>query len=185
MKSPSRARAAPAPLLDEQSIGLEARMQADHHQALKLWLRLLATSTQIEIAIRSRLRERFGISLARFDYLAQLYRHDDGLRMNLLTKNLMVTGGSVTGLTDELAKEGLVCRDADPDDRRSVRVRLTAAGRRTFEKMAQEHEGWVIELFTVLTPAQKHDMHEQLGRLRLHLAASDAAALDARKEKAA
>ena len=167
------------------ALGHEARATADDHLALRLWLRLLATTTEIEEEIRRRLRRQFGISLARFDYLAQLYRHDDGLRMNLLTKNLMVTGGSVTGLTDELAKEGLVCRDADPDDRRSVRVRLTAAGRRTFEKMAHEHEGWVIELFAVLTPAQRHDMHEQLGRLRLHLAASDAAALDARKEKAA
>ena len=183
MNTATKSRARAPTRLSEQAIGLEARVEDEHHLALKLWLRLLATSTQIEIAIRARLRERFGISLARFDYLAQVYRHAGGLRMNLLTKNLMVTGGSVTGLTDELEKEGLVSRDADPDDRRSVRVRLTAAGRRTFERMAQEHEGWVIELFGVFGPAQKQDLYDQLGRLRLHLAALDAAA-DPRKEKA-
>ncbi len=164
------------PLLDEQSIGLEARLLDQDHLALKLWLRLLATSTQVEIQIRNRLRERFGVSLARFDYLAQLYRHGDGLRMNMLSRFLMVTGGSVTGLTDELEKDGLVVRDDDPDDRRSVRVCLTASGRRAFERMAREHEGWVVELFDALDPEQKKTMHELLGRLRVQIASPQSAA---------
>jgi DNA-binding MarR family transcriptional regulator len=161
--------------LGEHGIGLEARVEDEHHQALKLWLRLLATSTQVQIAIRNRLRERFGISLARFDYLAQVHRHAEGLRMSVLTKHLMVTGGSVTGLTDELEREGWVAREADPDDRRSVRVRLTPTGRRNFERMAAEHEAWVIELFGTLSAAQKNELHEQLGRLRLHVASLDPA----------
>jgi DNA-binding MarR family transcriptional regulator len=169
----ARQAARPAPRLSAQAIGVEARIEDDHHGALKLWLRLLACSNQIQIAIRNRLRERFGISLARFDYLAQLYRHADGLRMNLLTKNLMVTGGSVTGLTDELAKDGLVNREADPDDRRSVRVRLTPQGRQVFEGMAREHEAWVVELFAALEPAAQQQLHQQLGRLRVNLAALD------------
>jgi DNA-binding MarR family transcriptional regulator len=157
--------------LDEQSIGLEARVGTDDHAALKLWLRLLACSTQVETQIRRRLRERFDLSLSRFDYLAQLYRHPDGLRMNLLTRYLMVTGGSVTGLTDELVKQGWVQREDDPEDRRGYRVRLTASGRLAFERMAREHEGWVVELFAGLEPAQKKTMYELLGRLRVTLTA--------------
>ena len=80
----------------------------------KLWLRMLACTTQIEAEIRQRLRERFGISLARFDYLAQLYRYQDGLKMSELSRYLMVTGGNVTGLTDELEREGLVARESEP-----------------------------------------------------------------------
>jgi hypothetical protein len=45
-----------APLLDEQSIGLEARSVHDDHLSLRLWLRLLACSTDIETEIRKRLR---------------------------------------------------------------------------------------------------------------------------------
>jgi DNA-binding MarR family transcriptional regulator len=159
-------------LLDDQSIGLEARVVEADHQSLKLWLRLLACSTQIEIEIRRRLRERFAVSLPRFDYLAQLYRHPDGLRMNALSRYLMVSGGNVTGLTDELEKDGLVCRDDDPDDRRSYRVRLTADGRRAFEGMAREHEGWVVELFAGLEPAVKQALYDGLGRLRVQLSAA-------------
>ena len=166
-------RARPSALA-ARDIGLEARIADADHLALKLWLRLLASSTQIEVDIRGRLRENFDISLPRFDYLAQLYRHRDGLRMNMLTRYLMVTGGSVTGLTDELEKDGLVQRDNDPDDRRSVRVCLTAAGRKSFERMAREHEAWVVELFAGLDGTQKKTMYEALGRLRMQL--TDAAA---------
>ena len=100
------------------------------------WLRLLATSTQIETEIRRRLRDRFGISLPRFDYLAQLYRQPDGLKMKDLSRQLMVTGGNVTGLTDELEREGLVERVGSPTDRRSWIVRLTEPGRIGFQAMA-------------------------------------------------
>ena len=103
-------------------------MSSDDHHSLRLWLRLLACSTHIETEIRKRLRAQFGMTLARFDYLAQLHRHPDGLRMSALSRFLMVTGGNVTGLTDELEKDGLVQRDAEPGDRRSYRVALTAAG---------------------------------------------------------
>jgi DNA-binding MarR family transcriptional regulator len=165
-------RIAPDRLLDDQSIGLEARVVEADHQSLKLWLRLLACSTQIEIEIRRRLRERFGVSLPRFDYLAQLHRHPDGLRMNALSRYLMVSGGNVTGLTDELEKDGLVTRDDDPDDRRSYRVRLTPVGRKAFEGMAREHEGWVVELFAGLEPNHKQALYDSLGRLRVQLSAA-------------
>lgn len=157
-------------LLDESAIGLEARAEHDDHLSLKLWLRLLACSTQVEIEIRNRMRARFGISLARFDYLAQLHRHADGLRMSQLSRYLMVTGGNVTALTDELEGEGLVVREDDPEDRRSYRLRMTPAGRKAFERIAREHEQWVIELFGGLDAAHKQQLYELLGRLRVQLA---------------
>lgn len=158
--------------LGDDHIGLEARVQVDDHLDTRIWLRLLACSAQIEQQIRQRLRTRFGTTLPRFDYLAQLDRHPDGLRMNLLSRYLMVTGGSVTGLTDQLVKEGLVERVDDPDDRRSWRVCLTKAGRAEFKRMAVEHESWLVELFEGLPVASKNALYEHLGRLRVHLAQS-------------
>ncbi|WP_019559354.1 MULTISPECIES: MarR family winged helix-turn-helix transcriptional regulator [Caldimonas] len=161
--------------LDEHSIGLEARAASDDHMALKLWLRLLACSTQIETEIRKRLRARFGITLSRFDYLAQLYRHPEGLRMSALSRYRMVTGGSITGLTDELEKEGLVLREPSPEDRRAFQLRLTAEGRRVFERIAAEHEAWVIEFFSDLRASDRKVLYELLGELRVHMAARQAA----------
>jgi DNA-binding MarR family transcriptional regulator len=166
------------PLLDDQSIGLEARMSSDDHHSLRLWLRLLACSTDIETEIRKRLRVNFGMTLARFDYLAQLHRHPDGLRMSALSRFLMVTGGNVTGLTDELEKDGLVQRDAEPGDRRSYRLALTPKGRKAFEKIASEHERWVVELLGGVSDVERHQLYDLLGRLRVQLSVQQDAALE-------
>ena len=139
------------------------------HATLKLWLRMLACTTQIEAEIRRRLRMRFDISLARFDYLAQLFRHRDGVKMSQLSKQLMVTTANVTGLTDELERDALVQRENDPSDRRAWRVRLTTKGRRLFEKMASEHEQWILELFGGLDGKTVQQLHQGLGQLRVQM----------------
>lgn len=158
------------PVLDDQRIGLEARATPDDHLEVRLWLRLLASSTQIEQEIRSRLRERFGTSLARFDYLAQLERHPDGLRMSALSRYLMVTGGNVTGLTGQLVTEGWVERFPDPDDGRARRVRLTGGGRARFRAMAAEHESWLAEMLADFGCDREQLLLDLLGQLRAHLA---------------
>jgi DNA-binding MarR family transcriptional regulator len=142
---------------------------APDHATLKLWLRLLSCTTQIEAEIRRRLRARFGISLGRFDYLAALHRHPEGLKMSELSRHLMVTGGNVTGLTDELERDGLVVRHNSPTDRRAWILRMTDPGRRSFEAMAREHEQWVLELFGGLDDAARRQLHAHLGTLREHL----------------
>jgi len=160
-------------LIGDDDIGHEGRAVATDHAAVKTWLRLLACTTQIETEIRRRLRLHFDMTLPRFDYLAQLHRfHDEqpqGLRMNQLSRYLMVTGGNVTSLTDELEKSGHVTRNVDPDDRRSFRIALTMRGRRAFEKVAAEHERWVVELLGDLDTDESRQLHALLGHLRLSL----------------
>ncbi|MDW8481142.1 MAG: hypothetical protein RML14_04480 [Meiothermus sp.] len=51
---------------------LETRLAEDHHQAIKLWLRMLTCTNLITGKIRGRLRENFATTLPRFDLLAQL-----------------------------------------------------------------------------------------------------------------
>ncbi len=148
---------------------LETRTTAGHHGALRVWLRLLATTNLIEAPVRTRLQERFGMTLPRFDLLSQLERVPAGLRMNELSARMMVTGGNVTGITDALEREGLVVRDADPADRRAWLVRLTVEGRRSFRAMAEEHERWIIEMFAGLPSRDIALMNELLGRLKAHL----------------
>jgi DNA-binding MarR family transcriptional regulator len=92
--------------------------------------------------------------------------------MTELSQRLMVTSGSVTGLTDELVKEGQVVREGDPQDRRSQRVRLTEAGRAAFEAAAGVHEQWVVELLSGLSRRERSDLHALLGRLRERLPAA-------------
>ncbi len=148
---------------------LETRVSDDHHQALKLWLRLLSCTNLVETDVRSRLRAEFDTTLPRFDLMAQLERHAGGLKMNEISQRLMVTGGNVTGVTDQLESEGLVVRESDPADRRAYTVKLTPAGRRTFARMAAAHEQWVIGLFAGLAAAEKEQVYKLLAKLKLSL----------------
>jgi DNA-binding MarR family transcriptional regulator len=148
------------------AVDAETRASADDHLALRLWLRLLACTNRIEAPLKQRLRQRFAGSLPRFDLMAQLERHPQGLKMRELSRRLMVTGGNVTGLTDRLVAEGLVQRREDPRDRRAFTVSLTAEGRRQFRTMAREHEGWVVELLGGIDAAQQAELYRLLGELK-------------------
>jgi DNA-binding MarR family transcriptional regulator len=160
--------------IGEPAVDAETRATADDHQALRLWLRLLACTNLIEAPLRQRLREQFAGSLPRFDLMAQLDRHPQGLKMRELSRRLMVTGGNVTGLTDRLAVEGLIDKRDDPSDRRACTVTLTPEGKRQFRAMARAHEGWIVELFGGLSLAEQGQLFELLGRLKKTLPADRA-----------
>ncbi|MET0855741.1 MAG: MarR family transcriptional regulator [Telluria sp.] len=148
---------------------LASRLTQDHHQSLKVWLRMLSCTVRIENEIRSRLRTTFGITLPRFDLMAQLERHPQGLRMGELSKRMMVTGGNITGITDQLEQEKLVARVPDPNDRRAYSVMLTPAGRSAFAAMAVVHEGWIADLLQDISSDDKATLIGLLSQMKLHL----------------
>lgn len=141
--------------------------------ALRTWLRLLTCHNQIEANLRNRLRLGFDTTLPRFDLMAQLDRHPEGLKMRELSRLLMVTGGNVTGLADRLADEGLIERRDDPRDRRAYSVSLTPKGREQFRVMAREHEQWVTSLFAALQPQEQQQLWDLLGKLKQASSGSD------------
>ena len=148
----------------------ESRVHDDHHDSIRLWLRMLACTNLIEGQVRSRLRSEFSITLPRFDLMSQLERMPEGMKMGELSKRMMVTGGNVTGITDQLVAEGLVVREDNPKDRRAYIVKLTPEGRRAFKKMADSHEPWVVELFSALSEKERQQLHGLLGILKTHAA---------------
>ncbi|MEP6558116.1 MAG: MarR family transcriptional regulator [Burkholderiales bacterium] len=147
---------------------LEARAHAEHADSLRLWLRLLTCTQLIERDVRSRLRTGFDTTLPRFDLMAQLERAPQGLRMSELSKRLMVSGGNVTGITDQLVDEALVERVDEPGDRRVYRVRLTAKGRVLFAEMAHAHERWIVDAFAGLNEREVATLHRLLGKVKAH-----------------
>lgn len=150
-------------------LDLETRAKKEDHQALRLWLRLLSCTVRIENQIRLRLRREFNTTLPRFDLMAQLERCSGGLRMSELSQRLMVSGGNVTGITDQLEREGLVQRTRQQGDRRAYTVKLTEAGLKRFREMASRHEQWMIELLGGLSREGKNTMIKELGKLKAHV----------------
>jgi DNA-binding MarR family transcriptional regulator len=154
----------PSPIpVDRESIA-----RSEDHHALRIWLRLLTCTQLIERQVRSRLREKFATTLPRFDLMAQLERQRDGLKMNELSRMLMVTGGNITAIVDQLEHEGLVERLDDAADRRAFRIRLTRTGERTFAEMARAHEEWVVELLAGLSRREQEELLKLLAKVKQH-----------------
>jgi DNA-binding MarR family transcriptional regulator len=151
--------------MNNAALDLEARLNGEDHLSLRLWLRLLSCTNLIEGRARARLRDEFATTLARFDLMAQLERTPEGLKMSELSRRLMVTGGNVTRLTDQLESEGLVVRGGS-SDRRVYRVSLTPRGRRTFAAMARRHEEWIVEMFGALTHEERTQLFTLLAKLK-------------------
>ena len=147
---------------------LEARAHSEHPDELRLWLRLLTCTQLIEKHLRTELRLQFDTTLPRFDLMAQLERAEGGLRMNELSRRMMVTGGNITGITDQLEAEGLVERAGVEGDRRAYLVRLTPKGRQQFNAMAQAHEAWIVDAFASLSARDIQTLHALLGKVKDH-----------------
>ena len=92
--------------------------------AVNLMVSCRIANVRMEDTVRQRLREDFDITLPRFDLMAQLEREPDGLSMGELSRRMMVTGGNVTAIVDQLEAEHLVQRQTLPGDRRAFRVSL-------------------------------------------------------------
>ena len=153
----------------------EARLHgtttAEHPQELRLWLRLLTCTQLVEQQVRAGLRTRFDTTLPRFDLLAQLERSPDGLKMNELSRRMMVTRGNITGIVTQLEAEGLVARVDVEGDKRACRIKLTPRGRKQFNTMAREHEGWIMQAFAGLQASEVAALHQLLGKVKAGIAA--------------
>jgi DNA-binding MarR family transcriptional regulator len=152
-----------------RTVDTESRARDDDHLSIRVWLRLLACTNLIESRVAGGLREAFATTLPRFDFLSQLERNPAGLRMNEISKRMMVTGGNVTHIADQLLAEGLITRSVAPGDRRAAVVKLSAAGRRSFAEMAREHERWIVEMFAGLDEADRVRLYAILAKLKRHL----------------
>ena len=144
------------------------------HEDIRLWLRLLYCSSHIESIMQSRIMGSFGISLARFDLMSQLERVGGGLTMSEVSRRMMVSNGATTSLVDKLVEDGLVQREAHPEDRRTTLLHLTEQGRERFLAMAAEHEEWITDLLADLKGTAKQDLLSGLGALKQHLENLDA-----------
>src|SRR5262245_59789568 len=96
------------------------------------------------IEASERIREEFDALYARYGQvrgrvriLVYLFSSDtgEGVQPTELADLLRISRATVTGLVDALEGQGLVERNISADDRRSIRVRLTDAGRSLVEAL--------------------------------------------------
>lgn len=111
--------------------------------------------------------EEHGLSTSEFDVLAALRRAgDDHARTpGELSRTLMLSPGGMTNRLDRLEEMGLVRREPDPDDRRSLRVVLTDEGRQKVDEAVTAHVTNEARLLAPLTQKQRQALDDALRTL--------------------
>ncbi len=136
---------------------------------VRVWLRLLSCAMAIEKEVQRRFAER-GMTLPRFDVLAALDRHREGMTMGALSKALLVSNGNVTQLTQKLKRDGLIEVTPLPSDRRTQIVRMTEEGKQQFHKLARAHNDWIDQMLGDLDFTQRERLYVALGTMKLSIA---------------
>ncbi len=95
-----------------------------------------------------------GVTVGQSRVLKVVAEHQP-MRMADLAATLEIVPRSVTSMIDSLVAAGLVDREADPQDRRSVLVAPTASGRAVLERVNQARRATAEDLFGRLTPEQR------------------------------
>jgi len=113
----------------------------------------------------------YGIELWELELLACLLRAEPDHRLSagtLLTQ-LQLTSGAITNRVRRLELNGWVTRDLDPDDRRSVLVTLTPAGKkRALKVFSAKTDTWHAPL-SALSPADQRRLNDDLRTVLLAL----------------
>jgi DNA-binding MarR family transcriptional regulator len=129
----------------------------------RLWLQLLSLHGELFASLNAMLSSEFGLSLAKFDVLAQLDRYPEGLALGQLSQNLKVSGGNVSGLVQRLLADDLISKAMSSEDRRSFIVRLTPKGAALFRKAADIHKRHLSKRLENIPP---QELDSALGVLR-------------------
>ncbi|WP_162500922.1 MarR family winged helix-turn-helix transcriptional regulator [Modicisalibacter coralii] len=141
---------------------------------MALFTRLYRLSKYVDRRVTRVFREH-GLHEGEFDLLATLYRSGDarGLTPNALRSAAVLSSGAMTHRLDRLEGAGLIRRTANPEDRRSVLIQLSAAGERLFLDLLDDYLTTLRALQAPLDDTQKQALADALRTLLLPLEATD------------
>jgi MarR family transcriptional regulator, 2-MHQ and catechol-resistance regulon repressor len=135
--------------------------------ALSLWVKLARASATFG-RLTGKDIERYGLTQPQFG-VVELLGHLGPVTIGEITKKMLVTGGCVTVILDNLEKEGLAERTRSTEDRRVIKVQLTKKGQDLFKNIFGQHAERVLQLASVLTEKEQNQLSGLLKKLGLAL----------------
>lgn len=125
---------------------------------------VLSRTSQTVRKKEQRIIKEGGLTISQFAVLEMLY-HKGDLRICEILEKTLATGGNMTVVIDNLAKEDLVKRCVDAKDRRVNLISITEKGRQLIESIFPRHVENINEIFSVLTTEEKNALISLLKKL--------------------
>ena len=133
------------------------------------WLALVRTHTRLWDLAEAQMRRDHGLTMARYDVLAQLDMAGGRLGLSELAASLLLSPSGLSKLLDRMEASGLVRRDPDPRDARAAFAAITPHGRSLVSMARQGHHAFLQRTFGDALDA--HDLAD-LTRIMNRLSAS-------------
>jgi DNA-binding MarR family transcriptional regulator len=105
----------------------------------------------------------FGLTDGQARALRMVGRARSPLRMSEIARRIQIVPRSATTIIEGLESKGLVVREIDPDDRRSILVRMTGAGTRLYIEIGRARDKAAVELFGNLEQKDQEALLALLG----------------------
>lgn len=134
--------------------------------------RILHLGRLLETDASERLRES-GISYTELDVLATLRRSGTPYRLTptTLRKSVLLTSGAMTACLNRLEARGLIVRNPEAGDRRSLAAALTAKGIKLVDQAIGARFEQATRAISGLSTAERASLAQLLRKLRLQLRA--------------
>ena len=95
--------------------------------------------------------------------------HGDESKMTDIAKFINVSTAALTQVVERLVRDGYVVRAKDPNDRRIIRIKLTAKGTRTITDIVNKRKEMVMKMFSVISTEEREQYLRILEHIRHHL----------------
>lgn len=145
----------------DESLSIQRQVQISAEEygdldpvVLALTLTMYRTTTKLDRVHAAELSPH-GLTLGQFNVLTVLHRDGRPLTMTALGSAVAVRLGNLTGIVDALINRGLVSRQANPDDRRSLLVTISDAGGRFLADFLPGHWSYLQDLFSGLSADER------------------------------
>ena len=125
------------------------------------------TMLQLGWATHRRLHQelsKFNLTVSQFAALRALQGFENGCTMSELAEAARQISAAMTGIVDRLVERGVIDRQRDPADRRSVRISLTEDGAELLETIRQQKRLRLRQFLAELSHTERQDFVRMIGK---------------------
>ena len=146
-------------------------------RALNAFINLARATNSLQARLSVQL-EGQGLTVGQFGVLEALL-HLGPMTQCVLGEKLLRSGGNITLVIDNLEKHGLVRRERQTEDRRTIVIHLTPKGMRLIKRVFPAHAKMILKEMSQLEPKEQEDLR----RLCRKLGTGGRASLEATKKE--
>jgi MarR family transcriptional regulator, 2-MHQ and catechol-resistance regulon repressor len=131
--------------------------------ALSTWVKLARAFTSFNRKSADSIKS-FNLTQPQFSVIEAL-GHLGAQKIGVLCDKMLVSGGNMTLVLDNLESLGFIERVHCKEDRRAIMVQLTEKGRNLFQEIFPKHAQLITDTISVISPEEQKQLGELLKKL--------------------